>query len=94
MSTRLQHLQERQQRLLTRLFALEKTYDLETRVEEKLRLEALIADNQKNLAEVQAQIAILRGGDLELNQWIPPKTHAYRYCPHARKWPQLQLSNQ
>lgn len=60
-SLRYQHLQQRTQNLERRLGLLETSYDLETRVEEKLRLEALIADTQKNLLDVQTQMAILRG---------------------------------
>ncbi|MFM2319464.1 MAG: hypothetical protein RLZZ215_2085 [Pseudomonadota bacterium] len=60
-SLRYQHLQQRAQNLERRLKLLETNYDLETRVEEQLRLEALIADSQKNLLDVQTQMAILRG---------------------------------
>lgn len=60
-SLRYQHLQQHAQNLERRLKLLETSYDLETRVEEKLRLEALIADSQKNLLDVQTQMAILRG---------------------------------
>lgn len=60
-SLRYQHLQQRAQNLERRLALLETNYDLETRVEEQLRLEALIADSQKNLLDVQTQMAILRG---------------------------------
>ena len=60
-SLRYQHLQQRAQNLERRLALLETNYDLETRVEEKLRLEALIADSPKNLLDVQTQMAILRG---------------------------------
>lgn len=60
-SLRYQHLQQHAQNLERRLALLETNYDLETRVEEKLRLEALIADSQKNLLDVQTQMAILRG---------------------------------
>ena len=60
-SLRYQHLQQREKNLERRLELLETSYDLETRVEEKLRLEALIADTQKNLLDVQTQMAILRG---------------------------------
>lgn len=60
-SLRYQHLQQRAKNLEHRLKLLETNYDFETRVEEKLRLEALIADSQKNLLDVQTQMAILRG---------------------------------
>lgn len=60
-SLRYQHLQQREKNLARRLELLEEIYDLETRVEEKLRLEALIADSRKNLLDVQTQMAILRG---------------------------------
>jgi hypothetical protein len=56
-SLRYQHLQQRAKNLERRLELLETSYDLETRVEEKLRLE----DTQENFMDVQTQMAVLRG---------------------------------
>ena len=56
-SLRYQRLQQRAKNLERRLELLETSYDLETRVEEKLRLE----DTQENFMDVQTQMAVLRG---------------------------------
>lgn len=58
-NTRYQHLKTREKNLYERLATFETVYDLETRVEEKLRLKHLIDQTHNDIADVQRQLALL-----------------------------------
>lgn len=58
-TTRRRHLEERLQRLDTMVQKLEEQYDLETRVEERMRLEPIIAEKKRSRDAVETEIRAL-----------------------------------
>ncbi|SEA38153.1 Formylglycine-generating enzyme, required for sulfatase activity, contains SUMF1/FGE domain [Thiothrix caldifontis] len=82
--TKLENLQARWKRIFERLQAVQAKYDLETRAEERIRLEPVLEQDRKKLADIEREIDALREQpDRSGSSWQPDGAMVDAYGRYA-----------